>query len=151
MNPRLRIGELAIQCGVALETIRYYEKVGLLPEPMREANGYRVYGQGHVEQLAFIRHCRALDMSLADIHALRQFATQPSGDCGEIDQLIETHLARVHERLTSLQNLERQLLTLRATCASGRCVQECGILHELVAAAQGDGCVCHTDDTPGNN
>lgn len=147
MNTSLKIGALATQCGVALETIRYYEKVGLLPEPLRAANGYRLYGQAHVEQLAFIRHCRALDMPLADIAALRQCATQPSSDCGEIDLLIETHLARVHERLTSLQNLEHQLLALRAACASGRRVQECGILQELTAAAQGDPCVCHTQAT----
>lgn len=145
MNPRLRIGELAIQCGVALETIRYYEKVGLLPEPMREANGYRLYGAAHIEQLAFIRHCRALDMPLCDIAALQQFANEPKGDCAKIDALIETHLARVHERRTSLQNLERQLLTLRATCASGRCVQECGILHELHVAAQGQRCAGPAD------
>jgi Cd(II)/Pb(II)-responsive transcriptional regulator len=143
MNPTLKIGELATRCGVALETIRYYEKVGLLPAPLRTANGYRAYDETHVEQLAFIRHCRALDMPLADIAALRQFATQPSGDCGEIDVLIETHLARVHERLASLQNLERQLRSLRATCASGRSVQECGILQELTAAAQGNACACH--------
>ena len=148
MRTPLKIGELATQCSVTLETIRYYEKVGLLPEPMREANGYRVYGQGHIEQLAFIRHCRALDMPLADIAALRQFATQPSGDCGEIDALIGTHLARVHERIASLQNLERQLLTLRAACTSGRRVQECGILQELTAAAQGNACVCHTQASP---
>jgi Cd(II)/Pb(II)-responsive transcriptional regulator len=150
MKTPLKIGELATHCGVALETIRYYEKIGLLPLPHRAANGYRVYGTAHIEQLAFIRHCRALDMPLSDIAALQQFADEPSGDCGEIDSLIETHLARVHERLASLQNLERQLLNLRAACTSGRCVQECGILHELTAAAQGDGCVCHSQ-TPVSN
>ena len=147
MRTPLKIGELATQCGVTLETIRYYEKIGLLPKPIRQANGYRVYDQAHIEQLAFIRHCRALDMSLADITVLRQFSTQPTGDCGEIDALIGTHLARVHERIISLQNLERQLLTLHATCTSGRRVQNCGILHELTAAAQGSACVCHSPVT----
>ncbi|HUN00736.1 MAG: Cd(II)/Pb(II)-responsive transcriptional regulator [Halothiobacillaceae bacterium] len=150
MKTPLKIGELAAQCGVALETIRYYEKTGLLPAPTRTANGYRAYGAAHVKQLAFIRHCRALDMPLADIAALQQFADAPNDDCGKIDALIETHLTRVHERLASLKKLEHQLLNLRAACASGRCVQECGILHELVAAAQGDSCVCHTD-TPVNH
>ncbi|MHB8920910.1 MAG: Cd(II)/Pb(II)-responsive transcriptional regulator [Halothiobacillus sp.] len=145
MNATYRIGELAIRCGVERETIRYYEKIGLLPEPQRQANGYRAYGEAHIEQLAFIRHCRALDIPLADIQKLQQFSNQPSADCSDIDQLIETQLARVHERLISLHNLEKQLLSLRATCASGRRVQECGILHELVAAARGD--ACHADES----
>lgn len=146
MNTPLKIGEIAAHCGVTLETIRYYEKVGLLPAPLRSPNGYRAYDAAHVEQLAFIRHCRDLDMPLTDIAALRQFANRPSDGCGEIDALIETHLARVRDRLASLQKLACQLHALRATCASERSVQECGILHELTVAAQGDLCACHAKD-----
>lgn len=138
MSITLKIGELAARCGVAQETIRYYEKVGLLPVPLRSANGYRIYDTAHIEQLAFIRHCRALDIPLAEIAVLRECATHPSGGCAEIDALIETHLTRVQERLANLQNLASQLHALRAACTSGRSVRECGILQELTAAAQGE-------------
>ena len=69
---QMRIGELSKATGVDIETIRFYEKSGLLPPPSRSANGYRDYAQPHLERLAFIRHCRALDMPLADVGLLLQ-------------------------------------------------------------------------------
>ncbi|MBL8413552.1 MAG: MerR family transcriptional regulator, partial [Propionivibrio sp.] len=84
----MRIGELGQATGVDVETIRYYEKAGLLPAPARHTNGYRSYAPLHVERLAFIRHCRALDISLADIQRLLAFVAHPESDCRNIDQLI---------------------------------------------------------------
>ena len=140
----MRIGDLAKATGVDIETIRYYEKVGLLPEPGREANGYRTYRQAHLEQLAFIRHCRALDMPLESIRRLLGFVAHPEAECGDINQLIEAQLARVRARLNSLRALESQLAALRAQCGENHSVRECGILHELVAAAHGEPRVCHS-------
>lgn len=147
----MRIGELSQSIGVDIETIRYYEKVGLLPPPVRTANGYRTYGPGHVERLAFIRHCRALDMPLAEIKRLLDFVAHPQADCGDIDRLIDEQLARVRARLKSLLALEKQLAALRMRCEAGHPAAECGILHELVAAAHGEACACHPrehDATP---
>ena len=73
----MRIGELGQAMGVDIETIRYYEKAGLLAPPARTANGYRAYSPAHVERLAFIRHCRALDMPLAGIKRLLNFVAHP--------------------------------------------------------------------------
>lgn len=141
----MRIGELKQATGVDIETIRYYERMGLLPAPLREANGYRAYGPTHLERLSFIRHCRALDMPLADIKRLLIFMKKAKSDCGDIDHLIDEQLARVRARLKSMRALERQLSTLRARCAKRHQAQECGILHELVSAAHGEACACHAN------
>lgn len=139
----MRIGELGQATGVDSETIRYYERVRLLPPPARRANGYRVYGAAHVARLAFIRHCRALDMPLADVQRLLDFLDHPRNDCGDVNRLIDAQLARVRARLKSMRALERQLGKLRARCDAAHDTVECGILHELVTAAHGEGCACH--------
>lgn len=141
----MRIGELGQATGVDIETIRYYEKAGLLPPPERLPNGYRDYGPAHLERLAFIRHCRALDMSLAEIKRLLDFVARPEADCGDINRLIDEQLERVRARLTSMRALEKQLSALRARCETGHVAAECGILHELVAAAHGEACACHAE------
>lgn len=149
----MRIGALGQATGVEIETIRYYEKVGLLPVPARSSNGYREYGPAHLERLAFIRHCRALDISVADITQLLDCLAHPEADCGDIDRLIEAQLARVRARLISMQALEQQLNALRGRCSDSRRAGECGILHELVAAAHGEACACHpvADDVGRNS
>ncbi len=139
----MRIGELGRATGVDVETIRFYERQGLLPPPARSPNGYRTYGPAQRERLGFIRHCRALDMSLAEIRRVLDLVAQPEADCGEINRAIDAHLARVRAQLLSLQTLEAQLETLRARCEAGHTTAECGILHELVAAAHGQVCACH--------
>ena len=141
----MRIGELAAATGVDAETIRYYEREGLLAPPQRQPNGYRIYGQPQLERLSFIRHCRALDIPLADIRQLMTFLERPSGDCEHIDRLIDSQLARVRVRLQSMQALEQQLTELRKLCTAPEAAGHCGILHELVAAAHGEACVCHSE------
>lgn len=140
----MKIGELARATGVDVDTIRYYEKTGLLPPPARTPNGYRAYGPEHLEGLSFVRHCRALDIPLADIARLMNFAARPEEDCGDINQLIDDQIARVQTRLASLHALETRLTMLRARCTEHHPAKECGILGELVSAAHGEDCVCHT-------
>ncbi len=140
----MRIGELGAATGVDVETIRYYEKAGLLDAPQRLTNGYRSYSKAHLERLSFIRHCRALDISLADINRLVEFMTHPNVDCGDINNLIDQQINKVRARLASMQALEKQLTTLRARCDETHQGLECGILHELVAAAHGEACACHS-------
>lgn len=131
----MRIGELSAATGVDIETVRYYEKRGLLPAPARRRNGYRSYNRTHVERLAFIRHCRALDMPLADVQSLLELIARPESACGDVDGLIDAHLRRVQERLSSLRALEQELRGLRARCGAQDRVEACGIVHELLAAA----------------
>lgn len=139
----MRIGELAGATGVDVETIRYYEREGLLEPPARQPNGYRAYGRSQLEKLAFIRHCRALDIPLAEVRRLLTFTDRPDSDCREINRLIDAQLAKVRARLKSMRALEKQLTTLRRRCKAGHKASECGILHELVAAAHGEACACH--------
>jgi len=139
----MKISELGLAIGVDVDTIRYYEKAGLLPAPAREANGYRSYGAPHLERLAFVRHCRALDMPLADVQRLLDFVDGTPDERGDIDLLIGAQLKRVRARLKSLRALERQLAQLRQRCDADHAAHECGILHELVAAAHGEACACH--------
>ena len=77
----MKIGELARRTGCQVETIRYYEREGLLPEPARSPGNYRLYGSAHVERLTFIRHCRALDMTLGEIRTLLMHRDHPERDC----------------------------------------------------------------------
>lgn len=139
----MRIGELGQATGVDIETIRYYEKIGLLTLPERQPNGYRAYGNLQLERLAFIRHCRALDMSLADVKQLLDFVENPDSDCNDVNRLIDEQRARVRARLKSLRALDRQLTALRSRCDAGHSTSDCGILQELVAAAHGEACACH--------
>jgi Cd(II)/Pb(II)-responsive transcriptional regulator len=140
----MQIKALSAATGVDVETIRYYERQGLLPAPPRQANGYRSYGQPQLERLAFIRHCRALDMPLAAVRQLLTALDAPTGpECGDVNALVDQQLARVRARLASLRALEKQLRQLRTACTGRPGAQGCGILHELVAAAHGEACACH--------
>lgn len=139
------IGRVSAETGVNIETIRYYERIGLLPAPARSHNGYRAYAGMHLERLAFIRHCRALDIALADITRLLRFVDDPSAECAEVNTLIDTQLARVRARLDSLRTLEHQLVVLRSQCDAPDRAAQCGILHELEAPTLGDACVCHDE------
>ena len=84
----MRIGELAESTGTAVETIRFYEREGLVPAAQRADNNYRVYTAAHAERLAFIRHCRNLDMTLDEIRTLLRLRDAPSQDCGEVNALL---------------------------------------------------------------
>ncbi|XKE46239.1 Cd(II)/Pb(II)-responsive transcriptional regulator [Halomonas organivorans] len=127
----MKIGELARRTGCRVVTIRYYEREGLLPVPARSEANYRLYGEGHVERLAFIRHCRALDMTLDEIRTLLACHDHPDRPCREADDLIDAHLDHVAARIAQLQALERSLQGLRARCRGQRSAGECGILNEL--------------------
>ena len=127
----MRIGELSTAAGVDVDTIRYYEKIGLMPAPERGANGYRAYSSRQLAQLTFIRHCRALDIGLADIRRLLAFSSHPEDNCGDINHLIDDQLERVRSRLESLHALERQLQELRSCCSGNQPTHGCGILAEL--------------------
>lgn len=143
----MKISDLSRATGVDVDTIRYYEKAGLLAAPAREANGYRSYGDPHLERLAFVRHCRALDMPLAEVKRLLDFVAGARDETGDIDALIQGQLLRVRARLKSLRALERQLVSLQGSCDADHSSHECGILQELVAAAHGEACACHSEES----
>ena len=98
----MKIGELAQVGQCTVETVRYYEKEGLLPAPARTAGNFRQYGPIHVERLRFIRNCRALDMSHGEIRILLDLADQPSHGCAAINAVFDQHIAHVDERIREL-------------------------------------------------
>ncbi|WAC74271.1 Cd(II)/Pb(II)-responsive transcriptional regulator [Roseateles sp. SL47] len=140
----MRIGELSRATGVDIDTIRFYEKSGLLPPPARSDNGYRDYSHNHLERLAFIRHCRALDMSLADVSVLlSSLQSRDPAELAQVDGLVAAQLGKVRARLKSMQALEAQLVALQNRCDADHNTHPCRVLEELVAAAHGEACACH--------
>lgn len=127
----MKIGELALATDCAVETIRYYERAGLLPEPARSSANYRVYGPVHQERLGFIRRCRALDMSLDEIRQLLELSQTTEGRCDAVDALIGSHLEHVEVRMRELRELKKQLRALLDACAAPGALPACGVLRGL--------------------
>jgi Cd(II)/Pb(II)-responsive transcriptional regulator len=144
----MRIGELAQRSGCDVETVRFYEREGLLDAPEREANGYRRYAEANLFQLNFIRHCRSLGMGLPDVRILRSFQANPELACDEINHLIDSQIDRIHQQVESLRVLEQQLHALRDTCDANQKTSECGIMRNLELASAGEDCSCHSHDVP---
>jgi Cd(II)/Pb(II)-responsive transcriptional regulator len=127
----MKIGELAGAAQTPVETVRYYEREGLLPQAPRTEGNYRIYGAANVERLAFIRHCRSLDMTLDEIRVLLRVKDDPQADCGEVNVLLDEHIGHVAKRIRELRLLEKQLKLLREQCAGPQDAAHCGILSEL--------------------
>jgi DNA-binding transcriptional MerR regulator len=139
----MRIGELARRGDCDVETVRFYEREGLIDAPAREANGYRSYVEAHLAQLNFIRHCRSLGIGLPEVRLLRYFQKNPEPSCDEVNQLIDRQIARIHQQTESLRLLEAQLRALRESCVARHKSSECEIMRHLARAATGKGCPCH--------
>ena len=132
----MKISELAKAAFTQSETIRYYEREGLLPEPARTGANYRNYDSSHLERLAFIRHCRSLDMTLSEVRTLLHFKDAPKENCSEVNSLLDAHAGHVLQRIEELQSLEKELRALRLQCASSQQAADCGILEGLEQAAR---------------
>lgn len=133
----MRIGELAEVTGTSIETIRYYERVGLLAPPERTEGNFRIYTHPHAERLSFIRHCRSLDMTLDEIRALLRFKDAPTENCGEVNTIVDAHIGHVAARIRELRALETQLKGLRERCREVRETAHCGILKALSNTSKG--------------
>lgn len=129
----MKIGELAKLADCKVETVRYYEREGLMPAPTRSEGNYRLYTSEHLERLTFIRNCRTLDMAIFEIRSLLALTEQPEENCGRVNSLIDEHIEHVQARMASLLELQQQLVELRNRCAGERGVDECEILKRLNA------------------
>ena len=136
MSESLKIGELAKRTGSLVETIRYYEREGLLPEPARSEGNYRVYADTDLERLQFIRHCRSLDMTLEEIRNLLRFRDAPDRNCGEVNALLDEHIQHVGRRIKELKVLQQNLRALRKLCRQEQATKDCGILQSLGSAVK---------------
>ncbi len=132
----MKIGELAKTTGTQVETVRFYEREGLLPKAARTEGNYRVYSQAHAERLGFIRNCRNLDMTLNEIRALLRFKDAPSENCGDVNSLLDEHIGHVAERIRELRVLESALNALRLQCGEAHAAKDCGILQGLSDASK---------------
>lgn len=131
MSSFLKIGELAIRLDVPVETIRYYEKEGLLPSPARTAGNYRLFDYTAVERLAFIRNCRTLGITLDEVRTLLRAKDSPDAECGSVNRLVDAHIAQIDAHIAELERLKGSLLALRTRCGPARHARDCGILNEL--------------------
>lgn len=127
----IKIGELAKRVDCPAETIRFYEKEGLLPQPFRSGGNYRLYGEEHVERLRFIRHCRTLDMALDDVRVLLKYRDMPREDCARVNALVDEHIEQIEVRMEELMQLKQHLIVLRKKCKAIKPAQSCGILQAL--------------------
>lgn len=131
MTIGLKIGELARKTDCPVQTIRYYEREGLLPEPARTEGNYRLYGDTYLERLSIIRRCRSLDMTLDEIRTLLRFRDAPEENCAEVNILLDSHIGHVAARIAELKTLEKELKQLRRTCDEVSTAKDCGILNHL--------------------
>jgi DNA-binding transcriptional MerR regulator len=130
----MKIGELSALAGVPIDTIRFYERIHLLPTCIRDSSNYRNYSQKHVELLLFIKSCKALNMALDEISLLVSLREEPSVNCEQVNLVIDKHLAGVQAQLAELTCLHLQLLALKQCCRSVTDTDSCGIIKELSGA-----------------
>ncbi len=123
------IGVLSRQSAVNIETIRYYERIGLLPKPLRSASGYRHYGDAAVRRLRFIRRGRELGFGIEAIRTLLQLADHPEQNCQAADQLAQAHLTEVEAKIADLQAMQAVLVRL-ADCDSHN-AEHCRLIEAL--------------------
>lgn len=126
----LTIGTLARRTGTKVQTIRYYEQIGLMPEPGRTEGGQRRYGDAELDRLAFIRHSRQLGFPLEAIRELLDLSDHPDRDCGAADSIARRRLREVDTRIARLEALRRELQRMISECRGGT-ASDCRVLEVL--------------------
>jgi len=116
---RLAIGGVSRRTGTSVETIRYYERVGLLPRAPRSSGGYRLYSVEHIKRLSFIRRARALGFSIDEVRTLLRLADERKRPCAEVRVVAEAHLSDVRAKIADLEAMEHVLKETVARCAKG--------------------------------
>lgn len=130
----LQIGELSRRSGCNIETVRYYERIGLLPRPSRSASRYRLYGPDDVNRLTFVRRARELGFSLEEVRTLLALSMERSGDaCSEVREVAANHLVDVRAKLADLRALERVLADAVRRCDAGE-APGCPLIDTLSAS-----------------
>jgi DNA-binding transcriptional MerR regulator len=130
MAVALTIGRLARATGCKVPTIRYYEKIGLLPEPTRSSGNTRQYGASHLARLGFIQHCRELGFPQAAIRELLELSDHPDQSCEAVTDIARSHLSEVNRRIARLVALRAELEGMIDNCSGGR-IEKCHIVEAL--------------------
>ena len=126
----MKIGELSRATGTNIETIRYYERIGLLPAPGRTAANYRSYGDAHRARLAFVRHSRDLGFTIEEIRSLLDLSDNPTRECDEADRIATRHLEQVQEKIAQLSLLRDELARIIGRCRGG-IAADCRVIEAL--------------------
>ena len=126
----LSIGDLSRRTGTKVQTIRYYEKIGIMPDPGRTAGNQRRYGDAELDRLLFVRHARQLGFSLEAIRELLSLSDSPYKSCGEVDGIARRQLQHVEQRIARLKALQTELARMVDECAGGS-VGDCRVLQVL--------------------
>jgi Cu(I)-responsive transcriptional regulator len=130
MEQQFSIGELATATSTKVETIRYYERIGLLPAPARTAGNYRSYATDHLNRMSFIRRARHLGFTLVQVRELLDLADQKNRPCEAVDAIAREHLGEVQRKIADLTALRRELTDVIGQCRRGT-IAECRILEAL--------------------
>jgi MerR family copper efflux transcriptional regulator len=129
----LTIGQLARKAQVNVETIRYYERRGLIPEPPRRQSGYRQYSEDAVSRIQFIKRAKELGFSLKEISELLSLRVDPDTTCGDVKKRAEVKIAEVEEKIRALQRIKKALTKLVVLCRGSGPTSECPIMEALSA------------------
>jgi DNA-binding transcriptional MerR regulator len=127
----MKIGELARNCGCPAETIRYFEKIGLLPSPVRGVNGYRYYDESNQKWLQFILRSRALGFTQIEVRRLSDVAHQSQPACADVHELLVEHIIDVQKKMKDLRRMQRALERLKSKCQDGT-LHDCPVIDELM-------------------
>jgi DNA-binding transcriptional MerR regulator len=130
MTGTVTIGRAAEAAGCKVQTVRYYEQIGLLPRPERSRGNQRRYGKADVDRLLFIRHARGLGFPLDAVRDLLSMADRPEQSCAAVDAIARAQLDQVEQRIARLQALKLELERMIAQCSGGR-VADCRIIEVL--------------------
>ena len=134
-DPRaMQIGAIAARTGVNIETMRYYERIGILPKPSRSEGGHRIYTAAHEKRLTFIRRGRELGFSLDEVRALLALAEGNNQNCSAVYAVTVSHLDEVKLKIADLKRMERVLKSMAVECAQGT-LPHCSIIETLSATA----------------
>ncbi|MEN3281006.1 MAG: hypothetical protein V7607_2146 [Solirubrobacteraceae bacterium] len=133
----MRTGQVAEQAGVNVQTLRYYERRGLLPEPARRESGYRVYGPDAVHTVRFIKRAQELGFDLRDAESLLALAAGGPESCDAARELADEKIAELDGRIADLLSMRESLGRLAATCTKPRAERECPLLQSIQEAAHG--------------
>lgn len=127
---RLMIGDLARRTSTKVNTIRFYEEIGLMPRAARTDGGRRTYGESDLRRLSFIRHGRGLGFSIDEIRSLIALSEQPDQDCSEAAAIARRHLDGIDERIARLTRLRNELSRVAKSCAGGRAA-DCSVIEAI--------------------
>ena len=128
---RLSIGELGRVTRTKVVTLRYYERIGILPEPARTEGNYRIYSQEHMRRLSFIRRCRDLGFTLSQVRELLRLSSQENQACSEVDRITAQHLTEIEQKIADLTRLAGELRRLSACCQGQGIIADCRIIEAL--------------------